>query len=167
MITTEPLPPELQQELCPHNRVMYDTKWFLNYFRLTPDGRMSMGGRNNLSPNLSLVESAHNLARTMVHIFPQLRNVAITHTWTGRLGITFNLMPYIGQMDGIYHAFGYAGHGVALSGYLGKEVAELMLGQSPRTPFARIPPETSLFYRGNAWFLPMVAAYYQLLDAVS
>jgi len=167
MITTEPLPPELQQELCPHNRVMYDTKWFLNYFRLTPDGRMSMGGRNNLSPNLNLTESAHNLARTMVHIFPQLRNVAITHTWAGRLGITFNLMPYIGQMDGIYHAFGYAGHGVALSGYLGKEVAELILGQATSTPFARIPPETSVFYRGNAWFLPVVAAYYRFLDAVS
>ncbi|MCQ3979620.1 MAG: FAD-dependent oxidoreductase, partial [Anaerolineae bacterium] len=65
MITTEPLSPELQRELSPKNRVMYSTKWFLNYFRLTPDGRMSMGGRNNLSPNLDLVESAHNLYETM------------------------------------------------------------------------------------------------------
>jgi glycine/D-amino acid oxidase-like deaminating enzyme len=167
MITTEPLPPALQQELCPHNRVMYDTKWFLNYFRLTPDGRMSIGGRNNLSPHLDVVESAHNLTRTMLHIFPQLRGTPITHTWTGRLGITFNLMPYIGQVKGIYHAFGYGGHGVALSGYLGKEAAELILGRSTYSPFAQIPPESSIFYHGNAWFLPLVAAYYRFLDYIS
>jgi glycine/D-amino acid oxidase-like deaminating enzyme len=167
MITTEPLPQELQEELCPCNRVMFDTKWFLNYFRLTPDGRMSMGGRNNLSPNLDLMESAHNLTQRMVHIFPQLRGVPVTHTWTGRLGITFNLMPYIGRVNGIYHAFGYAGHGVALSGYLGKEVAELILGRSNYSPFAQIPPETSIFYHGNAWFLPIVATYYRFLDSVS
>jgi glycine/D-amino acid oxidase-like deaminating enzyme len=167
MITTEPLPPELQQELCPHNRVMYDTKWFLNYFRLTPDGRMSMGGRNNLSPNLDVVESARNLTRTMLHIFPQLRGIPVTHTWTGRLGVTFNLMPYIGRVNGIYHAFGYAGHGVALSGYLGKEAAELISGRASYSPFAQIPPQTSIFYHGEAWFLPLVAAYYRFLDSIS
>ncbi len=43
MIVTEPLSPALQQELSPNKRMMYDTKWFLNYFRLTPDGRMSIG----------------------------------------------------------------------------------------------------------------------------
>lgn len=93
--------------------------------------------------------------------------MSITHSWTGKLGITFNVMPYIGQVDGIYHAFGYAGHGVALSGYLGKEVAELMLGQKERSPFAEIPPATSIAYHGDAWFLPFVARYYRLLDRVS
>jgi len=167
MISTEPLSPELQKELNPNNRVMYDTKWFLNYFRLTPDGRMTMGGRNNLSPNLDVRQSAENLSKTLVHIFPQLQGFPITHTWTGRLGITFDLMPHIGRVNGIYYAFGYGGHGVALSGYLGKEVAELIAGQSQRSVFAEIPHPTSIFYYGNAWFLPIVAAYYRFLDAVS
>ncbi|MCB0182224.1 MAG: FAD-binding oxidoreductase [Anaerolineae bacterium] len=146
---------------------MYDTKWFLNYFRLTPDGRMSMGGRNDLSSGLDLIESARNLGEALVRIFPQLKGVPITHSWTGQLGLTFNVMPYIGQVDGIYHAFGYAGHGVALSGYLGKEVADLISGQSSASPFTRISPETSVFYHGRAWFLPVVASYYRFLDAVS
>lgn len=167
MITTAPLSPQMQRELSPKNRVMYDTKWFLNYFRLTPDGRMSMGGRNNLSPGLDLVESAKKLAEAMVRIFPQLKGVPITHSWSGRLGITFNVMPYIGQVDGIYHAFGYAGHGVALSGYLGQAAADLILGQVLDSPFAQISPERSLFYHGKAWFLPAVASYYRFLDAVS
>ncbi|MBE7468169.1 MAG: FAD-binding oxidoreductase [Anaerolineales bacterium] len=167
MITTEPLSPELQRELSPKNRVMYSTKWFLNYFRLTPDGRMSMGGRNNLSPNLDLVESAHNLYETMTHIFPQLRGFPVTHSWTGRLGITFDLAPHIGRVDGIYYAFGYGGHGVAMSGYLGQEVASLISGRISRSPFADIPHQTYFFYRGKPWFLPLAAAYYRFLDAVS
>lgn len=167
MITTEPLSPELQHELSPKNRVMYSTKWFLNYFRLTPDGRMSMGGRNNLSPNLDLVESARNLYETMIHIFPQLRGFPVTHSWTGRLGITFDLAPHIGRVDGIYYALGYGGHGVALSGYLGQEAAHLIAGKISRSPFADIPHQTEFFYRGNPWFLPLAAAYYRFLDAVS
>lgn len=167
MITTEPLSPRLQQELSPKNRVMYSTKYFLNYFRLTPDGRMSMGGRNNLSPNLDLRESAQNLTETMVYIFPQLRGYPVTHTWTGRLGITFDLAPHIGRVDGIYYALGYGGHGVALSGYLGKEVAELISGRIQRTPFMDIPHQTNIFYRGKPWFLPLAAVYYRFLDAIS
>jgi glycine/D-amino acid oxidase-like deaminating enzyme len=166
MITTAPLPRDLRQELNPNNRTMYDTKRFLNYFRLTPDGRMAMGGRNNLSPNLDVVASAENLTKTLIHIFPQLRGIPITHTWTGRLGITFDLMPHIGRINGIYYAFGYGGHGVAFSGYLGKEVAELMSGQRQRSVFAEIPTPTSMFYHGQVWFLPFVAAYYRFLDAI-
>ncbi len=167
MIVTEPLSPALQQELSPNKRMMYDTKWFLNYFRLTPDGRMSIGGRNNLSPNLDVVQSAKILTKTLVHIFPQLRDIPITHTWSGKLGITFDMMPHIGRVDGIYYAFGYGGHGVALAGYLGKEAADLISGQSQRSVFAKIPHETSIFYRGKAWFLPLVATYYRFLDTVS
>jgi glycine/D-amino acid oxidase-like deaminating enzyme len=125
-----------------------------------------MGGRNNLSPNLDVVASAENLTKTLIHIFPQLRGIPITHTWTGRLGITFDLMPHIGRINGIYYAFGYGGHGVAFSGYLGKEVAELMSGQRQRSVFAEIPTPTSMFYHGQVWFLPFVAAYYRFLDAI-
>ncbi len=166
MITTEPLPPALQQELIPHNRVVYDTKNFLNYFRLMPDGRMSIGGRNNLSPNLDVLASAKILGARLVEIFPQLKGYPITHTWAGRLGITFDLMPHLGQIDGVYYAYGYGGHGVALSAWLGQEAARLMSGQISRSPFADIPHQKSVFYRGNAWFLPLAAMYYRFWDWV-
>ena len=166
MITTEPLSLELQRELSPNDRVFYDTKHFLNYFRLTPDGRMSMGGRNNLSPDLDLVESARNLQRRMVEIFPQLRHVPVTHSWTGRLGLTFDLVPHIGRIGGVYYALGYGGHGVALSNYLGKEVAELIAGQISHSPFAEISHQTYFFYKRKPWFLPAAAAYYRFLDAI-
>ena len=44
IIVTEPLSGELQKELSPTGRVFNDSKNFLNYFRLTPDGRMLWWG---------------------------------------------------------------------------------------------------------------------------
>ena len=167
IITTEPLSPELQQEISPNRRMYYDSKWFLNYFRLTPDGRMAMGGRNNLSTDLDLVESARILHQTTLHIFPQLRGIPITHSWTGKLGITFDLLPHIGRVEGIYYTFGYSGHGVTIATYLGKEAAELIAGRISRSPFAEIPHPTYFFYRQKPWFLPLAAAYYRLLDRIS
>ena len=63
-IVTEPVSKELQEEISPKDYVFYDSKWFLNYFRMTPDGRMLWGGRNNLSTTLDLHESAKTLTRS-------------------------------------------------------------------------------------------------------
>ena len=87
--------------------MFYTSDWFLHYFRLTPDGRMLFGGRNNLSTGLDLQESARRLRRSMVGVFPQLETVAVTHSWSGRLGLTFDLMPHIGRVDGVHYAMGY------------------------------------------------------------
>ena len=49
IIATDPLSPALQAELSPKNRMFFDSKHFLNYFRRTPYGRLLIGGRNTLS----------------------------------------------------------------------------------------------------------------------
>ena len=163
-IVTEPLPPDLQQTLSPRGRMFYDSKWFLNYFRLTPDGRMLWGGRNNLSTNLDLNQSAAILRTQMVRAFPDLHDAAITHSWTGKLGITFDLMPNLGRVDGVHFAFGYGGHGLSIATYLGAEVGKLLSGAISRTPFAEIPHQTMFFYRNKPWFIPLAAWYYRFLD---
>jgi glycine/D-amino acid oxidase-like deaminating enzyme len=167
IIVTEPLAPALQQKLSPKGRMIYDTKWFLNYFRLTPDGRMLWGGRNNLSPNLDLQDSAERLREQMVKVFPDLADEPITHSWTGQLGLTFDLMPHIGRVEGIHYAFGYGGHGLSIATYLGTEVGMLLAGQKTSSPFAEIPHQTMFFYRNKPWFLPFAAQYYRFLDRVS
>lgn len=167
IIVTEPLPPDLQRSISPNGRVFYDSKWFLNYFRLTPDGRMLFGGRNDLSTDLDLVESAKRLKRQMLHVFPELEEVPLTHTWTGQLGLTFDLMPHIGRVNGVHYAFGYGGHGVSIATYLGSEIGLLLSGQKSRSPFAEIPHQTMFFYRKQPWFLPFAATYYRALDRLS
>ena len=167
IIATEPLPAETQQELSPKGRMFYDTKNFLNYFRLTPDGRMLFGGRNNLSTDLDLYESKDNLKQQMLRVFPQLTNVPITHTWTGQLGLTFDLMPHIGRIDGVMYALGYGGHGVSIATYVGTEAGLLLTGQKSASPFAQIKHQTMFFYRNKAWFLPFAAMYYRLVDRLT
>src|SRR3989440_6084186 len=45
IIATEILPADLARELSPRNRLIYDSKNFLYYYRLTPDKRMLFRGR--------------------------------------------------------------------------------------------------------------------------
>ena len=50
IITTEVLPEALARELSPRNRMIYDSKNYLYYYRLTPDHRMLFGGRAAFFP---------------------------------------------------------------------------------------------------------------------
>ncbi len=54
IIATQPLPKNLVRELNPHNRMIFDYKHFLNYFRLSADNRMVFGRRRSLLPRNSL-----------------------------------------------------------------------------------------------------------------
>jgi glycine/D-amino acid oxidase-like deaminating enzyme len=166
IVVTEPLSPSVQAEISPQRRMFFDSKHFLNYFRLTPDGRMLFGGRHNLSTGLDLGESARMMRQRMVEVFPQLAGTIITHTWTGKLGVTIDLMPHAGRVEGIHYAYGYAGHGVSIAGYLGKEVGEIIAGKRTSTPFAEIGHARFPFTRYDKLYLPLVSTWFRALDKV-
>jgi glycine/D-amino acid oxidase-like deaminating enzyme len=171
IIATEPLYEKLARELIPHNRMIFDFKHFLNYFRLSDDNRMVFGGRAAFFPETerTVRQSAEILRKEMVEVFPQLRDVKVEYAWGGTLGFAFDLMPHVGEMDGIYFSLGYAGHGVAMATYMGKTVAESMLaGTIKDHPFASYPfPGAPLgLYNGKPWFLPLVGAWHRFLDVI-
>ncbi len=164
VVVTEPLPAASQREIVPGNRMLWTARRFLNYFRLTPDGRLLMGGRHDLRVGLDLAASADRLHQTITSFFPELESVAITHSWSGRVGVTFDLNPHIGRLDGAWYALGYSGHGMAVATYLGDQVGGLIAGEVERSVFAEIPHPTRWFYRDRPWFLPAAAALYRMLD---
>jgi glycine/D-amino acid oxidase-like deaminating enzyme len=167
IITTAPLPAALQQELSPRGRMFYDSKNFLNYFRLTADGRMLFGGRHDLSTRVDLITSARQLQARMVEVFPQLAGAPITHSWTGKLGAAFDLMPHAGRVQGIHYAYGYAGHGVSIASYLGKEVGEMLAGQRATTLFAQIHHARYPFTLYDQLYLPLVSTWFRLRDRMA
>lgn len=171
IITTAPLPDGLARDLSPRNRMIYDSKHYLYYYRLTPDNRMLFGGRAAFFPETgnTIHRSAEILRRGMVSVFPQLRDAKVDHAWGGTLDFCFDTMPHAGQMDGIHYALGYAGHGVAMATYLGSKIAEQMSGIDADIPFSHIPfPGAPLgLYNGRPWFLPFAGAYYKVLDWIS
>jgi glycine/D-amino acid oxidase-like deaminating enzyme len=171
IITTEVLPEKLAQELSPRNRMIYDSKNYLYYYRLTPDRRMLFGGRAAFFPETdqTIRRSAEILHRGMIGVYPQLRDAKIEYVWGGTLDFAFDIMPHAGQLDGLYYAVGYAGHGVAMATYQGQKVAQLISGDKPENPFVGIPfPGAPLgLYNGKPWFLPFAGMWYKVLDWVS
>jgi glycine/D-amino acid oxidase-like deaminating enzyme len=169
IIATEPLDKALAEQLIPKNRMIFDTKNFLYYFRRSPDDRIVFGGRAAFAPATpdTIRESAEILRKGMLDVFPQVEKYPTEFAWGGTLGFTFDLYPHAGQMDGMYYAMGYAGHGVALATYLGQQLGNRIAGKEWHNPFEGMNFPTMPLYGGNPWFLPFAALYYRFLDWVS
>jgi len=172
VIATEPLPESVALEVSPRGRMMYDSRHFLHYFRLTPERRLLIGGRARFVPETEATvrESAALLQRALIRILPQLRDVRVDYAWGGTLDFAFDTMPHLGRMDGLHYALGYAGHGVAMATYFGTRLGKAIGGSELQaSPFAQLPfPRAPLgLYWGKPWFLPLAAAWYKLLDWIS
>jgi glycine/D-amino acid oxidase-like deaminating enzyme len=170
IIATEKLPDDLARELSPKNRMIFDYKHYLNYFRLW-DGRMIFGGRAAFFPENenTIARSAEILRREMVTVYPQLQDAAVEYAWGGTLDFAFDMMTHVGEENGIFYALGFAGHGVAMGTYLGKTVAEAMLaGNILEHPFAQFnfPGAPLGLYDGRPWFLPFAGIWHKILDWV-
>jgi len=168
IIATEPLPADLARELSPRNRMIYDSKHFLYYYRLTPDNRMLFGGRAAFFPESesTVRKSAELLRRGMVGVYPQLRDTRVEYVWGGTLDFTFDVMPHAGKIDSMFFALGFAGHGVAAATWMGDKLASVICGEPDDNPFSQIPfPGAPIGLRsGNTWALPLAGAYYRVLD---
>lgn len=166
IIVTEPLGNDLAASVFPANAMTYTKRRLLHYMRRTPDNRALIGGRRNLKADLPLEDSAADLHNSLIHYFPQLGEARVSHVWGGKLGVPFDLIPHIGNVDGVWYAMGYAGHGVGLSTLLGHDLAGMLLGEEPTSPFAKIPHNGRFYYRGRPWFLNPASVLYRALDRV-
>jgi glycine/D-amino acid oxidase-like deaminating enzyme len=65
----------------------------------------------------------------LVDLFPSLRDVAVTHTWGGPLGIARDWCASVGldRGTGLAWAGGYVGDGVSTSNLAGRTLADLVL----------------------------------------
>jgi gamma-glutamylputrescine oxidase len=109
-----------------------DSKFVLNYYRMSEDKRLLFGGRPSYAIGFPK-DIGSVLQQRMVGLFPQLAGVGIDYVWGGTLGITVNKMPAIQRVaPNIFSASGFTGHGVALTGLAGKVMAEAVAGQAGR-----------------------------------
>ncbi len=131
IIATEPLGP-LAADVLSQAIAVEDHKYFVNYYRLSDDGRLLFGGRatgRTAFPN----DIAGLLSTRMTALFPQLADVRVDYAWGGALGVTPSGLPAVLRLaPTIVAAGGFTGHGVALSGLCGKVLGEAILGQAGR-----------------------------------
>lgn len=164
IIATEPLSDAQAAEISRQRRVMSDTRNFLHYWRLTPDGRVLFGGRTSFTP-VSLQRARDLLYGAMLDMYPQLVGTRVSHAWSGFVGFTFDQLPHLGQLGGITYALGYCGSGVAMGSWLGA-LAGAWIATGERPAIADMPFPTLPGYTGRPWFLPFAGLYYSLRDAV-
>jgi glycine/D-amino acid oxidase-like deaminating enzyme len=162
IIATVPLPGDLSQSLIPHRRMLFDTKNFLYYWRLSQDNRVLFGGRASFAPT-SVAKARDWLYAAMINVHPQLKGIPVQFAWGGQVAFTFDRLPHIGRMDGITYAAGYCGTGVAMSTYFGKLAADWIASEELPGCWQRAFP-TMPFYRERPWFLPAAGWYYGMLD---
>ncbi|MDJ0628718.1 MAG: FAD-binding oxidoreductase [Rhodobacter sp.] len=109
-----------------------DSKFVVNYWRLSEDRRLLFGGGESYSYRFPK-DIAALVRKPMLEIYPQLRETGIDYAWGGTLAITRTRMPDFSRpRPGLWSASGYSGHGVALATLAGQILAEAIHGDTTR-----------------------------------
>ncbi|SDQ76891.1 FAD-binding oxidoreductase [Pseudovibrio sp. Tun.PSC04-5.I4] len=166
IIATEPLSEDLARSLIRDDVAVADSKFVINYYRLSSDNRMLFGGGESYSFKFP-ADIKSFVRKPMLDIYPQLKDTRIDYGWGGTLGITLNRMPYFAQISpNILNASGFSGHGVAMATLAGKVLAEAIDGQASRFDvMAKVPTHIFPGGRHMRWPLMVLAMlYYSLRD---
>ena len=136
VVATGPLGEKRARQIIKNNYAVCDTRFIIDYYRFSEDWRMIFGGGETFTSNF--VKNATSfVSKRMIKVFPQLQNVKIDYSWGGTLAITVNRLPHFGTLmnNKVSYAFGYSGHGLALSVLAGKLIGENIHGDHERFKF--------------------------------
>ena len=167
IIATEPLDEATARSINPRDVAIADSRFVVNYYRLSADRRLLFGGGENYSKNFP-ADIKSFVRKPMLEIYPQLADKQIDYAWGGTLAVTLNRMPHFGRLNdkGIYYAQGYSGHGVAMATLGGRIMAEAVAGESENMDlFGKLPTRP---FPGGSWLrypaLVLGMTYYALRD---
>jgi gamma-glutamylputrescine oxidase len=165
---TEALGESGARELISNGAAISDSRFVVNYFRITPDHRLLFGGGENYGYRFPSDIGAF-VRPHMLKIFPQLARVRFDYAWGGTLAITPIRMPLVTELaPGLVNASGFSGLGVVVAPFTGKAVADALCGERDafellgRVP---VPP----FPGGKLLRWPTLVAamlYYALRDRI-
>jgi len=141
MIATEPLPDSVWDDIgIAHGQTFTDYRHLIVYGQRTADNRFAFGGRgaryhwgSAIRPEYDSVPRVfEHLRETLVDIFPQAMDVAITHRWGGPLGVPrdWHATASYDAATGVAWAGGYVGDGLSTTNLAGRTLADLITGTS-------------------------------------
>ncbi|ABF52836.1 NAD(P)/FAD-dependent oxidoreductase [Sphingopyxis alaskensis] len=118
-------------ELLPSDAAVADSRFVLNYFRLSADKRLIFGGGERYSQTPPR-DIAAFVRPFMTGVFPQIADAKIDYGWGGAVGVTMNRLPHIGRRGNMFFAHGFSGHGALVTTLAGELIAEAMAGTAER-----------------------------------
>ena len=105
-------------------------------FKQMQNGTVLIGGAHMAELDIAQQRTEMNWARlavsarTVMALFPQLKNTHIVRTWAGIEAFMPDKLPVIGRSGAsphVYHAFGFSAHGFQLAPLVGKIMSQLIL----------------------------------------
>lgn len=165
VIATEPIDGDVMNRIMPTDRILSDTRKLVYYYRPSPDRtRIVFGGRVSLRETDPLV-SGPKLRTELVRLFPELKDIRISHSWAGFVAFTFDTLMHTGNDNGLYYAMGYCGSGVGMASYLGMRIGRQAAGLDDSAgAFDLVPFKSRPFYSGTPWFLAPSIVVYRIRD---
>jgi gamma-glutamylputrescine oxidase len=129
IVATEPLGARAQEVLT-RDVAVADTRFVVNYFRLSHDKRLLFGGGESYGYRFP-DDIRALVSKPMLTVFPHLRDVTLDYAWGGTLAITMKRMPYLTRpAANMLSASGYSGHGVGTAVHAGQLMAQAIRGQA-------------------------------------
>ncbi|OYY68356.1 MAG: FAD-dependent oxidoreductase [Sphingomonadales bacterium 17-56-6] len=152
-------------QLLPSDAAIADSRFVLNYFRLSADKRLIFGGGEKYVQQPPS-DIAAFVRKHMVQVFPSLAQTPIDFAWGGAVGVTMNRLPHIGRKGNIFYAHGFSGHGALVTTLTGELMAEAVVGTMSRFDvFANLPHSR---FPGGKWLARPLATlgllYYAMRD---
>ncbi|MEO4049338.1 FAD-binding oxidoreductase [Pseudomonas sp. CAU 1711] len=139
IVATEPLPADVWAEIgLARGQAFGEASRQVTYGQRSADDRLVFGARGGyrfggrLRTNFNLSQGERDLRRHLLgELFPQLRNVRLSHAWGGNLGMARRFRPHMlrDSRQRIALSGGYGGEGVGASNLGGRTLAALILGQ--------------------------------------
>ena len=168
MVATEPLEESRAKALINGRFGVHDTRFVVNYFRMSDDNRLIFGGGENYRAGFP--SDIKNFVRpNMLKLFPQLKDVGIDYGWGGTLSVTVNRLPHVGRLQpNVFFGQGYSGHGISTATFAGKLIAEAVTGTADRFDvLAELPTHT---FPGGTWLrypgMVLAMLYYSIKDRI-
>lgn len=118
LMISKPLTDNVINKIFPKNPLMVsDTSLVFNYYRMTPDNRLLLGGAPLFAtysscPIKYINQAKNKLTKYFQNHFPEIVNVNndfFEYIWGGQMGITKDLIPIIGQEHNLYYISGATG----------------------------------------------------------
>ena len=164
-IATAPLSPALAEAILPGNLAVADSRFVLNYYRLSADRRLIFGGGEKYSQSVPADIGAF-VRPHMTRLFPALGMIPIDFAWGGVVSVTADRLPHLGRRGNCYFAHGFSGHGALLTTLAGELIAEALSGKTKRFELFEALPHKR-FPGGKLLQRPLAALgliYYALRD---
>lgn len=127
-------------------------------FKQSDQGTLVIGGGLQGSADIDAQRSFVNFrelskgARAATDLFPIVGQLRIVRTWAGMEAMTPDHLPIIGpspNANGIFHSFGYSGHGFQLVPVVGAIMADLIVHSGTNRVIKHFAPGRLIGKRGD------------------